>query len=329
MEEHKLPDYDELPGKPDMPRETTWGLFGDSYELGTLNFLSDDRIRQAGHSIRQGRRFSLNLPLDVPVYGIKGSYYSVIAWHDVGGTRLRNAYKHEITYFSDGTARDEVVDAFNPQGSTQWDGLGHVRHPKYGNYNGVADQDIKPGNDSKLSSGKWAEAGGIVGRGVLLDVDRYCHEARLSYDPSTRYVITQELLRSIQESERVEIQPGDVLLIRTGWMKWQIEHPSSTAQGLPGLGPGRDIARFLWQKRVAAVAADNDAVEAVPIEPSSGRSLHMALLPMLGMPMGELFYLEDLADACAADQVYDFLFVSIPLNLPGGIGSPANAVAIK
>ena len=56
---------------------------------------------------------------------------------------------------------------------------------------------------------------------------------------------------------------------------------------------------------------------------------HTILLPMLGLPLGELFFLDDLAADCAADGRYEFLFTSAPLNLPHGVASPPNALAIK
>jgi hypothetical protein len=77
------------------------------------------------------------------------------------------------------------------------------------------------------------------------------------------------------------------------------------------------------------VAADNPALEAWPPHNSTGGFLHHRLIPLLGMNIGELWWLDDLAEDCAADGVYEFLFTSAPLNVPGGVGSPPNALAIK
>jgi hypothetical protein len=57
--------------------------------------------------------------------------------------------------------------------------------------------------------------------------------------------------------------------------------------------------------------------------------LHNVLIGQFGMALGELWWLSDLASDCAADRSYEMFLVSTPLNAPGGIGSPANAVAIK
>jgi kynurenine formamidase len=78
---------------------------------------------------------------------------------------------------------------------------------------------------------------------------------------------------------------------------------------------------------VAAVCADNVAVEVTPPRGADTR-LHPALLGLLGLAMGELFDLSELGEACAARGRYEFLFVAKPWRLPGGLGSPANAMAI-
>lgn len=327
LDESKLPDYKDLPGKPGLPRETTWGLFGDRYELGTLNFLTPERVREAARAVRTGKRFNLVLPLNVPNGGAtrRPLYRSE--------RETRKTYKHEMFFIAE-DALDEMLHDFNPQGSTQWDGLAHVRHPRYQFYNGLKEQDIVPGDNSKLSIAKWAQTGGIIGRGVLLDTPRYCAAAGIAYDPQEYFLITPDIVKAMAAWERVEIKPGDILLFRTGWLKTHLDteggaRPGQRRRGNPGLGPGREMAEFLWQNRVAALLADNGGVEASPVDLTLGRSVHIALLPMLGMPIGELFVLDELADDCAQDGVYECMFVSVPLNLPGGVGSPGNAIAIK
>jgi kynurenine formamidase len=79
---------------------------------------------------------------------------------------------------------------------------------------------------------------------------------------------------------------------------------------------------------VSAICTDNPSVERSPGDPADG-SLHRRLIPALGMVLGELLDLGELAQACANDGRWDFMFVASPMNLPGGIGSPANAVAIR
>ena len=87
------------------------------------------------------------------------------------------------------------------------------------------------------------------------------------------------------------------------------------------------MARFLWDAHAAAVVCDNPAVEVVPGDATVG-SLHRRLIPLLGLALGEMFDLETLAQRCGAAGRWTFMFVAVPLKVPGAIGSPGNAVAI-
>jgi hypothetical protein len=95
----------------------------------------------------------------------------------------------------------------------------------------------------------------------------------------------------------------------------------------PGLFAGVATAEWLWDRRIAAIAADNPALEAMRVQKEEG-FLHRRILSLLGMPIGEYFLLEELATACEARGDWSFFFTSAPLNLPRGVGSPNNAYAI-
>jgi hypothetical protein len=94
-----------------------------------------------------------------------------------------------------------------------------------------------------------------------------------------------------------------------------------------GLAGSEEMSRFLWDSGVAALPCDNPSVEVVPADPADG-SLHRRLIPHLGFAIGELFDFAGLARACRRAGRYEFLFTSVPLNVAGAVGSPANAVAI-
>jgi kynurenine formamidase len=98
---------------------------------------------------------------------------------------------------------------------------------------------------------------------------------------------------------------------------------------MPGLAATEESAAWLWDRHVAAVAADNLAVEKAPLNMTPDGFLHYRLIPGFGMALGELFWLDDLAAACAADRRWTFQFTSAPLNVRGGVGSPPNALAIR
>jgi hypothetical protein len=121
--------------------------------------------------------------------------------------------------------------------------------------------------------------------------------------------------------------------VRTGWLAAWLALPidARPAGGAPspGLDPDRTSAEWLWDHGVSAIAADNLAVEPTPLQPATDGFLHYKLLPLLGMLLGEQFDLEGLASDCARDGVYEGMFTSAPLRIPGGVCSPPNACVIK
>jgi kynurenine formamidase len=247
----------------------------------------------------------------------------------------RGALRHVLKDLHPGT--DDYFDNFYPQASSQWDALRHVGHDKYGYYNGLPLEDASELGAPRLGIEHWATRG-IVGRFVLLDVDRYRTSLGipLKHDQSTE--VTVDELDEIISSQRLSLRRGDILLLRFGWIHWyeqldQTHREWLAAQDMfasPGLSPSERTAEWLWDHHVAAVAADLPALEVMPFDKESlDRFLHYRLVTFLGLAVGELFMLDALADDCAATGVREGLFVSAPLNMPGGAGSPANAVAIK
>jgi kynurenine formamidase len=183
----------------------------------------------------------------------------------------------------------------------------------------------------------WASRG-IVGRGVLADLAAYA-SAHGDYDPFTRVTFRPADLSGALAAQGTELRDGDILCVRTGWTDKYLSLDSAARASLAGgmtdvtgytaagLAGSEEMARFLWDSGVAALPCDNPAVEVVPSDPADG-FLHGRLIPGLGMAIGELFSFGALAAACARQRRYEFLFVSVPLNVTGAIGSPANAVAI-
>lgn len=305
----ELPAYCELPGG------KSWGLWGEEDELGCLNLLTPERVAAAAKLARKGAVFPLNLRIDRPDPPLYG----------------RGAVRHTITG-EGGNGRDDYLDNFWPQASSQWDSLRHIRHPELGWYNGMRDEQIIAGPGGKLGIDGPARRG-IAGRGVLLDVTRVRAVDYTSPEP-----ITVADLEAARAKQRVELQTGDILLICTGWLDWyargstpeqrQLMANRDTLQA-PGIAATEEMAEWLWDHHVAAVAADNPALEAWPPRNRTGGFLHHRLIPLLGIMIGELWWLDDLAKDCAADGVHEFFFTSAPLNVPGGVGSPPNALAIK
>lgn len=316
-----LPDYAALPVRPDAPPGSAWGVFGDADQVGTLNLLTPERIVAAARLIRRGATFNLDLPLHLP---------------DPPLIPARKSYRHTVYNLRDGNARDDYLDSFYLQGSSQWDALRHMRHPEYGFYNNTPDDAIHTGPGCRLGIETWAERG-IVGRAVLVDVGRYLAGQGRPIDQTTRFEISPALLDETLAAQGVALESGDILLLRTGWLEYWLGANEAQRRVMyegfttefrsPGLEPTDAMAAWIWDHHIAAIGADNLSVE--PWPPAPDNFFHFRIIPLLGLAIGELWNLEGLAHDSARDGIYESFFVSKPLNLRGGVGSPPNALAIK
>lgn len=321
-----LPSYDELPVASDAPKGSSWGLWGPSDTFGCLNLLTPERVTAGVACATRGAVFNLNFDMELPSPPLFN----------------RRAFEHVVHDFPLGGHDDELV-GWNTQSSSQWDGFRHMMHPVYGHYNGVADEDH--------GIHYWARKG-IVGRAVLADVARWRQSVGRAIDPASPTAIEIEDLMATLEAQGVEIETGDILLIRTGWIDWyrslgpdaRVELAEQPGLAACGLQRGVASARALWDLHIAAVAADNPALEVMPFgfgkrgerdtwkddpERAAETMLHFSLLGLLGIPIGEFFDLDELAEDCASDGRYTCLLTSAPLNLMAGVASPPNALAIK
>ena len=145
-----------------------------------------------------------------------------------------------------------------------------------------------------------------------------------------------------QALPKVTYAPGRrAALLHTGFLAWYQQQSSAdkavmsqrTALESVGLEHSEAMARYLWDSHASAIASDNPAVEVWPPDREPGAwpfgFLHHVLIAQFGMALGELWWLADLAADCERDGVYEMFFTAAPLHVPGGIGSPANALAVK
>jgi kynurenine formamidase len=310
--------FDELPRLPGSGLRHSWDAHGPGDQLGTLSRLTGPVVAAAAATVRTGERIGLSLPLGLPDPSFFG----------------RRAPKHTVFPMGPG-AWDDRLDDFYLQCSSQWDGLRHIGAGDdgfYGGWRGRPDADPEP-----LGIQHWARRG-IIGRGVLIDLASRA-AARGGYDPFSHVVFSVADLEAALRSQRIALRFGDILCVRTGWTDRYLALSVAERQELAsrlvdpigytcaGLAGSEEMSRFLWDSGAAAVTCDNPAVETVPPDPAAG-SLHRRLIPCLGFAIGELFDFAALAAACHREDRYQFLFTSVPLNLEGGVGSPANAVAI-
>jgi kynurenine formamidase len=312
MAEAALPRYADLKRLPNGLR-SAWGVFGADDELGTANLLTGDAVIAASTEILTGERINVTLPLNEPNPAFFG----------------RRPYQHTPFAVSD-SFRDDFVDGFYLQGSTNWDGFRHKRDPLVGFYNGIQPDGVVPAGD-RLGFASQAD-NGIIGRGVLVDVAR--NGGIDGYDPLEPFAISPEDLERTILRQGVAVQRGDILMVRTGYMDSFLAAGSAERERIrdralfAGLAADETVAEYLWDNHLAAVAVDNPGVEYMP-EVIPTPDLHALLIPMLGMIIGEFFDFRELSDACDSDRRYTSMFVSVPLNLPGSVGSPGNAVVIR
>jgi kynurenine formamidase len=213
------------------------------------------------------------------------------------------------------------------QSATQWDALAHVHYDGQ-LYNGCSARECLTQKGASKMGINHLAAPGIVSRAVLLDIARLKGVDRLATD----YAITPDDLTACVERQGVSVAAGDILLVRTGHMRlFTLEQDRAGFMGLqPGLSPA--CAEWAHDKSLAAVAADNMAVEILHpegLQSDMPLAFHMLALRDMGMPLGEMFNLEALAADCAEDGRYSVMLSAPPLEVTGGFGSPVNPLALK
>jgi kynurenine formamidase len=210
------------------------------------------------------------------------------------------------------------------QCGTQWDGLGHIF---YG-------EKMWNGYDARLVDSTGAKKNGIhktrdrmVGRGVLLDIPRWKGGDYLE----DGYGIGNDDLDGCARAQGVEVRPGDFVIVRTGQMEHCLargDWGTYAAGDAPGLR--FETAGWIHKTQIAAICCDTWGCEVRPNECTEAfQPWHWIVIPMIGITMGEIFYLKDLAADCAQDKVYEFLFCAPTLAITGAVGSPINPIALK
>ena len=304
---------------------SNWRRWGDDDQVGTANYVTAQHVRDAAALVRTGQVISLAMNFDQtgPQTGANGRFnclrYSVATGSDhvTGAQRWSGRPLPRKMGYAD----DTVV--LHLQSATHWDSLAHIFHDGRG-YNGVPAESVSSFGAPRLGAENLKDR--LVGRGVLLDVPRAKGRAWLD----DGYAITVDDLEATAERERVEIRDGDILLVRTGQMARCRQQGWGTYAG--GDAPGLSFFTVPWlaKKEIAAIATDTWGVEVRPNElPDSFQPLHVPAIVYIGLLLGEMFELEQLACACADDDVYEMLVSAPPLPFTGTAGAPPGPVAIR
>ena len=340
------------------PEGSNWGDFGPDDQLGRLNWLTPDKVKQAAKEIIEGLTFSLSLPLDFPggnVLNIR-RHPPVLAPTEREGMMYTN---FPLARFNPGVidvlSDDKVT--LSLQYSTQWDGLGHVGalfdadgdgHAERVYYNGflpnrdiegLMDYDEKNNFEHSLTGLKQPNAKaldvvpmaqkGIQGRGVMVDLAKHHGRAatQIGYD---------ELMR-ILEADKVEVEKGDILVLHTEFAQCLLEmnrnpDPNKVHNMCTTLdGTDKKLHQWISDSGLVAIAADNYAVESHPAHLPNAccavLPLHHHCLFKLGIPLAELWHLTPLAHWLRANNRSRFFLTAPPLHLPGAVGSPVTPIA--
>jgi kynurenine formamidase len=301
---------------------SNWNRWGADDRIGTLNFVTPDDIVVAAKLVRKGKSFALGIPLDRngPQTGLFGGRWNPIHTMLATGTDAAAGRQDQTTRlrYSD--------DAINMpvQAATHWDSLGHI----------FLDDKMYNGHDARNVDANGVGILGIehtrnrmVGRGVLLDVARFKGVECLDDGCG----ISNDELDACAKTQKVEVRRGDFVLVRTGQLEKCLKEKKWGGYA-GGDAPGVKFENCYWShaKQIAAICSDTWGVEVRPNETNEvNQPWHWVVIPVMGLTHGEMFYLKELAEDCAADKVYEFFFCGPPLVITGGTGSPINPQAIK
>jgi kynurenine formamidase len=342
------------------PPGSTWGDWGDDDELGRVNLLTPDKVLQGVREVQAGVSFCLSLPLDFPggtALNQRRHPPKLAPTEDMEGNpaSFYNVHMSEMKDWGDAKYVDVWADdvvTLALQYSTQWDSLAHVgaefdadgdgvEEAVY--YNGYrAGSDLVGPDDDAGGDGASHQCfarhlglehmafHGVQGRGVLVDLRHHLGDEWRGVD--------LRLLQEIMAADDVVVEPGDMLLLHTGYatkvLQWGKNPDPRALMTTSSWLDARDDALLEWiaESQISALVADNYAVEGMlgkDRDPSrhSFLPIHHLCLFKLGVPLGELWYLHELAAWLREHGRSRFLLTAPPLRLPGAVGSPVTPVA--
>src|SRR5436190_11703076 len=342
------------------PPGSTWGDWGDEDELGRINLLTPEKVLQGVREVEAGISFCLSLPLDFPggtALNQRRHRPRLAPTEDMDGTPdvFFNIHMSEMPDFGDPKYVDVWADdvvTLSLQYSTQWDSLAHVGAEFDANGDGVeeavyyngyrAGTDLVGPHDDAAGDGGGNRSfarhlglehmafHGVQGRGVLVDLRHHLGDEWRA--------VGRDALEEIMAADGVVVEPGDMLLLHTGFatkvLEWNKEPNPRDLFTTGAYLDAHDDSLLEWitDSQISALVADNYAVEGLlgkDRDPSrhSFLPIHHLCLFKLGIPLGELWYLHELATWLRAHDRSRFLLTAPPLRLPGAVGCPLNPVA--
>jgi kynurenine formamidase len=311
-------------GIPGDEGRTSWHLFTENPEIGALNFVTPDRRVTAAGLVRHGHVFTLG----IQIFCERGDPLSP------DRPRAMHVRYRDWSNYAAGKCHPlpggvaSVDDGFfiSCHGTTHVDALGHI----------ISDAVMWHGHDAGSAAAglDWASVAptaqqGIFCRAVLADIARFRGEDRLSRD---HHITLTELLAAI-EAQSARVQPGDVILVRTGSIPWFYEVGSEAFfrdYSEPGLSYEPELIDWFRDNQISGLGSDTLSNE-LPESPTIAAQypLHRYPLRNLGVLFHEALWLEELAADCARDRCYEGLYVAAPLKMVGASGCPVNPLFVK
>lgn len=309
-----------------------WGKWGPNDQIGTLNYVTKKEVASAAKLVKEGKVFSLGMDFnsDGPQTGKWGRVNPIHLMYYTGTDSLCGSNEK----YSSGIYSADDYIIMPTQCATHWDAVGHIFSKNYETGKISMWNGYDPSNVDSIRGitvcGIQETRDRMVGRGVLLDIASFKKVAYM--EPGQG--ITAEDLDACAKAQNVEIRRGDFLLIRTGDLGRRLKEKNWGCYNA-GDAPGVEFETIFWMhdKEIAAVAQDTWGVEVRPNRIKEGficfQPWHQICIPIVGLTHGENFVLDALADDCASDGRYEFLFVAPPINITNGGGTPLNPQAIK
>lgn len=292
-----------------------WGRWGDEDRLGTLNYITPEKVRAAARLVKSGRSVSMAIPINT----VAGPDNPNPALHYMNTTHQDEVGSGEYLRF----ATDFLGMQFHGDCHTHIDALCHIAY-KGQLYNGRSADLVTARGALDLDITAYAH--GVVSRGVLIDVPRYRGVAWL--EPGD--AVTREEIEAVEAAQGVRLETGDMMVFRTGHHRRRLElgawDPGYTGQGRAGLDPY--ALSLLHEREVAVFLPDGDG-ETVPGAIGEIQyPIHPLQVAAMGMLVADSLQLEELAEVCEQEQRWEFMVAIAPLRLPRGTGSPFNPIAI-
>ena len=335
------------------PEGSNWGDFGEDDQCGRLNLITSEKVRQGIAEVHEGRTFCLSMPLDYPGgNGLNPARHPPQRFP----TETPDGLKRYLLPLRDALGNPDLIDVVNDdrvlihtQYSTQWDALSHVGQQFDADGDGVAEKVFYNGwrgGEDIIGGSECSDCGGlegaeakklgienmaqrcVQGRAVMIDLHAVYGDDKVDVD--------FDGLETAMKQQNVVVEEGDMVCLHTGFARRVFEKnrepDHDTLHNSCSALEGRDpkLQNWIRDSGLSVLIADNYAVERTPSTTGSGPRamlpLHELCLFKLGIHLGEIWWLSELAAYLRDAKRNRFLLTAPPLRLPGAVGSPTTPI---